>query len=215
MPRKGGKRKGDGRGNPSLAAITYTGPVRPPVQPSRDDIVVTMTKDGNMDWGGSAGENFMRVLFRGASSGGFPSTVSGNFFISAPDATSWSPFATEYTSFRILAVQVTVCTHLTTSTAGFGADPMSSTVARHNSVLTHNEMLDSPEFQVHAIGTGQNMFRRDMRMLGVDEAEWVEVTNAFTAISPQPTIQVSFPDTPATLRAYVACVWTVQFRGRV
>lgn len=216
MPRKGSrKNKGDGRGKPALEALTYHGPVRMPVMPARDDVVVALTQDKNMDWGSSVGECFMRCLFRGSSSGSFPSTISGNFSISAPDANSWSSFATEYTSYRVLALQTTVCTHLNSSTDGFGVDPLCSTVARHNSTLTHIQMVDSPEFQVHPVGTGQNQFKRDMRMLGVDEAEWVEVTNAYTAISPQPAIQVSFPDTPTPMRAYVLCVWTVQFRGRV
>lgn len=215
-------RKGDGQNSRALAnarpkidATRYEGPIRLPVSASRDDVVQNLTMTGRFDWGSSAGNCVMGIAFRASGSGSFPATVTGNFTVSAPDCPDWSTLSALYSSFRILGVDVTVCTHIASSTDGFGIDPLYSAVVRENAYLTVNNFTDTLEFGLHAVGTGQNVFKRSMRMLGTDESEWVEMTNAYTAISPQPRVQVLFPDTAAPMRTTVVLVYSVQLRGRL
>lgn len=215
MPKKSKQsRKQQKDHDPSIVALRYTGPITANTrQPRIDDYVTVLGYQGSSDWGASAGNSIARILFRANSSGGVPATMAGNWFLSVGDVASFASFATEFGSFRVLGVKVTVVNHLTSSTSGFGSKPCLSTVVRENSTITN--LVDTPGVEIHPISTSANMFHREMRMEGVDEAEWVDSANVYTPISPQPTVAVLFPDTANLLEADIYVQYRVQFRGRL
>lgn len=195
-----------------MTATSYSGPIVA-MSPRIDEYETTVGIQGTSDTGGSVGSWLFRCLFRASSSGGFPTNVTGNFFISAVDAAAFTSLAAEFGSFRVLGAKLTVISYLTESTDGFGAEPVQSTILRENTPSL-GKLVDTPGFECHPVCTGPNVFHREMRMLGLDESEWVDCGNAYTAISPQPAIVVQFSDEVAIVRRKFFVQWRVQFRGR-
>lgn len=213
MPQK--KKQSKAQQRVALTALKYDGPiVAMPRVPRDDDYVTVVGLVGQGTRGSSTGAPRMRALFRASSSGGVPSTMTGDFFLSVADAVAFGTFAGEFGSFRVLGLKITVVTQLSDSTDGFHGKPIESSVLREN-MTTAGKLIDTPGFEVHPVSTGPNTFSREMRMEGTDEAEWVDCANAYTAISPQPTIIVQFPDDAAPIRETIYFQWRVQFRGRV
>lgn len=216
MPKgKNGKKKQTQSLDFPITALAYHGPVvAVPRTPRADDYVTVLGAQGTCAWGSSAGRWLGRILFRASSSGGVPATVTGNWYFSVGDVPSFTSFSTEFGSFRVLGLKVSVVNFLDSSTNGFGSQPMLSTVVRENPTAL-SALIDTPGVEIHPISTMSNMFTREMRMEGVDEAEWVDCTNVYTAISPQAVCVLEFPDTPNTLKAAIYMQYRVQFRGRL
>jgi len=215
MPRKNSKNKQSKRGELPITALAYNGPIGALSQRQRDDTFETVcgvSKPTAM--AASVGAFRGRFFFRNSSSGAIPSTLTGDFFIGAPDMSSFSSLATDWASFRVLALKVTIVSQLRDSTTGFHGSPVQSTVIRDNGFA--GALADTPAWEIHPVSTTSNLFTREMRMDGVDEAEWVDSANAYTAISPQPSIVIEFPYNPVAPVTYqVSVQYRVQFRNRV
>jgi len=214
MPRsKKGNNKPKAR-DPAITALAYHGPIVPiPQTPVSDEYVTVLGSQGIGAWGASTGGGLGRFVFRAASAGGIPASITGNFTYSVGDVPSFASFAGEFGSFRVLGLKVTAVSYMTSSTDGFGTPPLLSTVVRDNSVLT--KLIDTPGVEIHPVSTSKNMFHREMRMEGVDESEWVDCGNVYTAISPQPTLAIQVPDVIPTCDTWFFMQYRVQFRGRL
>lgn len=199
----------------SIAAISYSGPILRPIQAKDDIQTVVLGLYGNTDLQTSGGAYAMQVLFRAASSASIPATTSGSWQVSVGDANSWSEWAAEYSAFRVLGVEVEYNVWIASSTDGFGVDPVFSGVVRDNTTPTFTGIVDSPTTVMHPVNIGKNVIKREMRMDGTDEAEWVETTNVYSPISPTPRLFLWAQDSPTLRRVNIFIRWRVQFRTRV
>ena len=182
--------------------------------PNQDVETINLSLFGQFDRADTAFQTGL-IRFRNNTAGSIPTGVwsTSSFSCAVSDAYDWASLGTNWSSFRVLGLKVQVVSHIQSATDGgtdvrvLGAPPLFSAVIRDNTdPVAYPDIMDCPNLQWHPISTAVNQFSREMKMSGVDEAEWVDISNAQTGISPtQPLLSRLAPEIVSLRGRYTRC----------